>query len=149
FLDKTTPANYSALGKVRGVAPQTLRLHGLAYDAGGDRWLIPYSSSEENAVNLQLFYPNREKPNKFWLPELPAALYGFDKLMAADKGKLVLLCEGPFDAIALDYSIGAKHRDRHVIVASPGAFKAEWAEHFRGRKVRAFYDNDEGGRQHR
>src|SRR5262249_37432610 len=37
---------------------------------------------------------------------------------------------------------------KYVIVATPGAFKEEWADHFKGRKVRALYDNDEGGRRH-
>jgi hypothetical protein len=149
FFETTTSEHYSQLRAKRGIAPQTLRLHELAYDARCDRWLIPFKSSEGNVVNLQLYYPNRLKPNKLNLPELPAAIYGFHKLASAGTDRLVLLCEGPFDAIALDYSIGAKHRERYVIVATPGAFKAEWAERFRDRKVRAFYDNDEGGRQHR
>jgi hypothetical protein len=148
FLEKTTPAHYLQLKEKRGIASQTLKLHELAYDKARDRWLIPFKSGEGNVVNLQLYYPNVEKDNKRWLPELPSALYGFDKLTGG-KDKLVLLCEGAFDAIALDYSIGAHHRGNYAIVATPGAFKAEWAEHFRGRKVRAFYDNDKGGEQHR
>lgn len=149
YLDRTTPEHYLALKAKRGIAWQTLKLRELAYDAKWDRWLIPFKSSEGNVVNIQLYYPNREKPNKINLPGVQLALYGFDHLAAAGKDKPVLICEGPFDAIALDYSIGAKHRDRHVIVATPGTFKKAWVEYFRGRKVRAFYDNDEGGRQHR
>ncbi len=148
FLDQTTPDHYLALKAKRGIASQTLKIHELAYDPAGKRWLVPFKNSNGNVVNIQLYYPDREKDNKRWLPMLPTALYGFDKLMAADKKKIVLLCEGPFDAIALDYNIGATKRDRQVIVATPGAFKAEWAEHFQDRKVRALYDNDEGGRGH-
>jgi hypothetical protein len=149
-LGRTTPDQYSTLGKVRGVAPQTLRdVHQLAYCDAADCWLVPFKSSKGSVVNFQLYYPDREKPNKLNLPGLPTALYGFDRLAAADKAKPVLLCEGPFDAIALDYDIGAKHRPRYAVVATPGGFKEEWVEHFRGRKVRAFYDNDKGGEQHR
>ena len=34
-------------------------------------------------------------------------------------------------------------------MATPGGFKEDWAEHFRGYEVRAFYHNDKGGEQHR
>src|SRR5579885_1337899 len=145
-LAATTPANYAALGRARGgVAPQTLRRHELAYD--GRRWLVPFKSSEGGVVNLQLYEPGRPKPNKFNLPGLPTCLYGFDKLTAAAGDRTVFLCEGPWDAIALDYAVGPKHRDRYVFVAAPGAFKETWVEHFRGHKVRALYDNDEAGRR--
>ena len=152
YVKETRPEHYAALRAKRGIAPQTLSRHALAYDPPDRRWLVPFRSAKGNVVNVQLYYPDRPKggklPNKLNLPELPTALYGFDKLMAADKDKWVLLCEGPFDAIALDYSIGAENRPKYVIVALPGAFKEAWAEHFEGRKVRAFYDNDKGGRRH-
>ncbi|HJT76840.1 MAG TPA: AAA family ATPase [Gemmataceae bacterium] len=148
YLGQTTTAHRSALAKLRGVAPQALGRHELAHAGDLACWLVPFKSARGNVVNLLRFYPDREKPNKLLLPELPTALYGFDKLKAADKDKPVLLCEGPFDAIALDYSLGPPNRGKYVVVASPGAFKEEWAEHFRGRKVRAFYDNDQGGRNH-
>jgi hypothetical protein len=148
YLERTTPADYSALGKKRGIAPQTLRLHGLAFAQRMGAWLIPFRSSKENLATLQLYYPDKPKgKNKYNLPG-PTSLYGFDRLVAAPVDKPVLLCEGVFDAIAADYSIGAEHRAKYVVVASPGAFKKEWAPHFTGRKVRALYHNDEAGRRH-
>ncbi len=148
-LKGTTADRYSALGKKRGIAPQTLKRHGLAYDEGGARWLIPFKNAEGNVVNLQLYYPDAPKgQTKQNLPGLSTAIYGFEQL-AKDKERPVLICEGPFDAIALDYSLGANNRAKYAIVATPGTFKEAWAPHFRGRKVRAFYDNDKGGEQHR
>ncbi len=149
FLEQTTDNDYHRLKEKRGIALQTLKRHELAFDKARNRWLIPFKDGKGNVVNIQFYHPGREKPNKFNLPELPTALYGFDRLSNADKSLPVLLCEGPFDAIALDYSIGPENRSKYVIVASPGAFKREWAEHLRSRKVRAFYDNDKGGEQHR
>ena len=146
-FDATKAEHFSHLGKKRGIAPQTLRSHELAYDPEGDRWLIPFKNAKGSIVNIQFYYSDRPKPNKINLPGLPTCLYGFDKL--TDKAKPVLLCEGPFDAIALDYSIGHTHRDRYTIVATPGALKESWAEYFRGYQVRAFYHNDKGGEQHR
>src|SRR5262249_52781936 len=102
-------------------------------------------------INFQRYLWDKEKPNKLNLPELPAAIYGFHKLTddrrRRDRERPVFLCEGPFDAIALDYSIGSENRAKYVILALPGCFKEEWAEHFRGLKVRALFDNDDGGRQ--
>jgi hypothetical protein len=150
FLKRTTATEYSLLGKKRGgIAPQTLRNHELAFDPDLDRWLIPFKSSGENSiVNIQFYYWNQAKPNKFNLPGLTTSIYNLNKL----DGTLVrpaLTCEGPLDAIALDYAIGDKSRGRYDIVATPGGFKKGWEEFFRGRKVRLLYDNDKAGEQHR
>jgi hypothetical protein len=150
YLGQTTAEDYLRLKAKRGIASQTLKLHQLAYARDLGCWVIPFKNGKGNVVNIMRYWPDRPKgkgqpPNKLMLPELPTALYGFDKLVSADKDKPVLLCEGPFDAIALDYDIGATHRARYVIVAAPGAFKEDWTEHFEGRKVLAAMDNDGGG----
>jgi hypothetical protein len=148
ILERTTNDHYLALKAKRGIASQTLGLHELAYDEPNDRWLIPFKSSNRNVVNIQFYYPNKDKPNKFNLPGLPLSLYGFDKLVdPANKSKPVLLCEGVFDAIAVDYNL-ENNRSHYVVIASPGAnFKPAWAEHFKGRKVRIPFDKDDGGRK--
>jgi hypothetical protein len=146
-LEQTTADHYSQLGRKRGIAPQTLRRHQLAYDREQDRWLMPFTSSNGNVLNMQLYYWNRNKPNKSNLPGLPTSIYNFPQLVKAGD-KPVLLCEGPFDAIALDYSIGPHNRSKYAIIAVPGSgFKQEWVPHFKGLKVRALYHNDNGGRQ--
>ncbi|VTS01592.1 -like protein : Uncharacterized protein OS=Nitrolancea hollandica Lb GN=NITHO_3110008 PE=4 SV=1: Toprim_2: AAA_25 [Gemmata massiliana] len=148
YLEATTDDHYRTLKQKRGIALQPLKRHGLAYDPDNDRWLIPFKSAAGSVVNIQRYYPNRgEKPDKFNLPGLPTVLYGLDRL-SDDKERIVFLCEGPFDAIALDAHIGTK-RAKYDIVATPGTLQEKWVEHFRGRKVRALYDNDKGGDQHR
>jgi hypothetical protein len=145
-LEATTAAQRSRLASLRGVSPQTVARHEWAYDAGLGCWLIPFKNERGNVVNLVRYFPDRKKPNKFKLPLLPTCIYGFDRLAKADaKGKFVYLCEGPPDALAADYGFGEKHRGRNVVVATPGAFKEDWAEHFRGFKVRLLYDNDGAG----
>lgn len=146
LLEATTKDHYLTLKAKRGIASQTLRSHELAYDEAEDRWLIPFKSSKDSVVNIQLYYPNKPKPNKYNLPELPTALYGFHTL-TGDKDKTVYLCEGPFDAIALDYNIGHKNRHKYIILATPGSFKEEWAPHFAGLRVKVCHDNDKGGRE--
>jgi hypothetical protein len=145
-LARTTAEHRGRLARARGVAPQTLARHDLAYDEAARRWLVPFRNAQGNIATMQLYYPGRPRPNKLMLPVLPTALYGFDKLAAPDKAKPVFLCEGPWDALALDYALGL-HRSRYVITATPGFFKEVWAQHFRGRKVRVLNDNDDGGRK--
>jgi hypothetical protein len=155
YLEQTTTEEYAALKRKRGGIPvQTLKRHQLAYAKDLGFWLIPFKNDKGNVVNLMRYHPDRPKgkglpPNKLMLPGLPTALYGYDRLVdPKNKDKKVLLCEGPFDAIALEYSIRAENRPKYVIVAIPGAFKEEWTKYFKDRKVRAFYDNDKGGHDH-
>jgi hypothetical protein len=147
WLERTTSDHRLDLKAKRGIASQTLATHELAWCEDLGCWLIPFKNPKGNISNLQLYYPDRGKPNKFFLPGLPTSLYCFDRLMTGDMSRDVLLCEGPFDAIAVDYNIGSGNRKKYVVMASPGtSFKPEWAVHFRGRNVRILFDNDESGR---
>jgi hypothetical protein len=149
-LEETTCEDYLDLKARRGIASQTLEKHRLAHCKPLGCWLLPFFNAKGNPVNLQRYRPDEDKGRKYmFLPGLPTALYGFDQLATADRKKPVLLCEGVFDAIATDYNLGYKHRDRYCVVASPGTLKEDWAPYFEGRKVRALYDNDDGGEQHR
>jgi hypothetical protein len=146
YLARTLPGHYRALRARRSLATQRLRAHQLAYAEGLGCWLVPFKDASGNVVNILRYYPDGREPNELMLPGLPAAIFGLDRLAGADRRLPVLVCDGPFDAIALDHSVGAGNRGRYVIVATPGAFEGEWAGRFRGRKVRVFYGNDEGGR---
>lgn len=148
FLDATTDEQYRALKEKRGgINLQTLKRHALAYDEVLDRWLIPFKNEKGTVVNIQLYHPNRPKPNKLNLPGLATRLFGLERL-SSDKDRIVFLCEGPLDALAFDSHVGIK-RAKYDIVATPGTFQEKWCKHFEGRKVRALYDNDKGGDQHR
>jgi hypothetical protein len=145
FLAATTDIDYSCLQEYRGgIALQTLKRHELAFAADLGCWLLPFKNAEGEVINLQRYWPDRKKPNKFNLPGLDLALYGFEQL-AKHRSKPVLLCEGALDAIALDYNLG-HNRGKYVIMAIPGAFKEVWVPHFKGCKVRCFFDHDDGGR---
>lgn len=141
----TETDDYRALKARRGIAIQTLQRHGVGWDRSHARWQIPFRSREGNVVNVQLYEPHSGR--KLNLPELPVTLYGLDRL-SDDKKRILFLCEGPFDAIALDYHLGLK-RGKYDILATPGPFQERWIEYFRGRKVRALFDNDKGGEAHR
>ena len=98
-----------------------------------------------DVVNIQTY--SLTDGRKFNLPGLATSIYGLERL-SSDKKRILFICEGPFDAIALDYHLGIK-RGKYDILATPGTFQEKWAEHFAGRKVRALYDNDKGGDAHR
>jgi 5S rRNA maturation endonuclease (ribonuclease M5) len=155
LLKRTTREDYLRLKNKRGIASQTFAKHEWAYDSSGlsgplskPSWWIPFKNADGNIVNIQFYYPEKqEMPNKYNLPRpVLWALYGFDRLKNANHDSQVLLCEGPLDAVASDYAVGANNRPKYVVVATPGSsFKAEWAEHFKDRKVWVLSDNDKGG----
>jgi len=58
----------------------------------------------------------------------------------------VYLCEGEWDAIALQWLLSALHRPGVVLcVPGVGTFKQEWVPWFNGRTVHVLYDADEAG----
>jgi hypothetical protein len=151
YLRQTRDDDYRRLKDLRGgISLQTLKRHGLAYagerhgEAYGGEWIIPFKSAAGKIANLQLY--SEKNGRKLNLPGFRTCLYGLDRL-SNDPKKIVFLCEGPFDCIALDFHLGLK-RGKYDIVGSPGPFKAEWAPIFQGRKVRALFDNDRGGESH-
>jgi hypothetical protein len=144
-LERTSERDYQDLRERRGgISLQMLRHHDLAYDKSLQRWLIPFKNREGNVMTLQLYYLRDGR--KMNLPGIGTYLFNFNAL-PDDKKLWVFLCEGPFDAIALDYALDTK-RDRYVILAIPGTFKEEWVSYFAGRKVRCLFDNDAGGKIH-
>ena len=145
-VEGTTDKHFQALKAKRGISVQTLKRHGLAYDIQTAHWLIPFKNEKGSVVNLQRY--NLKSGKKYNLPGLSLSLYGAHQLPSSDPSKIVYLCEGPFDAVALDYQLKNK-RGNYDIVACPGPFQKAWAELFRDRKVIALFDNDAGGDSHR
>ena len=97
---------------------QTLNRHGLAWNRANDCWLVPYKSSKGNVQNLTRYWTADGR--KLSLPMLPLRLYGLDTLQ--QRSSTLFVCEGPFDAIALDQHLtNNKTRNRYDILAVPGA----------------------------
>ena len=144
LLAFTTDQHYQQLKMKRGIGIIGLKRHKLAYNPVEKCWLIPFKDRKGRVLTLQFYYPaNGRKEN---LPG-PTKLYNYDQFVE-DKERIVLLCEGPFDAIALDHHIGSAYRKKYNILAAPGTFKDSWAELLEGYKVRGLYDNDKGGKAH-
>jgi hypothetical protein len=80
---------------------------------------------------------------------MPLQMYGLDAL-SADKGRILFVCEGPFDALALETHLCAvKKRKLFDVLAVPSAnvFREKWLKYLKGRTVRLVFDNDEAGRK--
>src|SRR5690606_8649866 len=106
---------------------QTLKRHGLAWHARNKCWLIPYFSKEGGVQNLTRYYPATGR--KFGMPGLPLRMYGLDQF-SDDARRKVVVCEGAWDAIALDQHFREKKtRKRYDILAVPAAnvFHESWA----------------------
>lgn len=145
-FEETSDAEYHSLRDKRGLPLQTLKRHGLAWDATTDCWLIPYKSEAGKVQNLTRYF--LETGDKLTLPGLPLRLYGLDQLRL-DDNRTLFVCEGPFDAIALDQHFREKKtRERYDILAVPSAnvFNRDWLKHLKGRTVRLLLDNDKAGR---
>ena len=141
-LEDTTDANLRQLKAKRGWALQTIKRHGIAWD--GRYYLLPFKSPEGRVKNLLRYNGNR----KLNLPVLRKCLYGLDTVEGGDR--ILVVCEGPFDAIALDAHLRqCKTRSRYDIIAAPDAstFREEWAKYLADRKVYLFYDNDTAGQK--
>ena len=148
-LESTSDADYRRLSRLRDLSLQTLKRFGLAKLDDSSCWLIPFKSSKGKVLNLVRYFPKRKDSKCRNLSGLPVCLYGVDQ-MSYDADRLFFLCEGPWDAMALDQHLRQKKtRERYDVVAVPGAtiFKEPWSEFFRGRKVRIVYDNDDAGRK--
>ena len=102
WLKQTTDADYHRLRDKRGLPLQTLKRHGLAFNADAREWLIPFRNRRGEVVNLVRYLPSTGQ--KLNLPGLAVSLYGLDTL-SKDCSKPLFLVEGSFDAMALDHHL--------------------------------------------
>jgi hypothetical protein len=153
YLKETTAANYEMLLHKRQLPIEVLREHGVAWAADMPCWLVPYRSRAGRIVTMLRYMPWRSENNKWLLPLLGTWLYGLDRLrpMGQRSETVLVLCEGLWDAIALDYHLGlGGQKDQFDVVAlhSSGSFRPEYCEYLSGYcQVWLCLDNDQAGRQ--
>ena len=146
LLRETTDREYHPLRDKRNLPVQTLRRNGVAWNGADGCWLIPYKSETGRVQNLTRDFLGTGR--KLSLPGLSLRLYGLDKL-SSDAERTLFVCEGAFDAIALDHHlVSNKTRTRYDIIAVPcaGTFNVSWLKYLKGRTVRLVFDNDKAGR---
>ena len=153
-LKQTSDALYKELAKERGLKVSTLKRWELAFSFIRQKWLIPAKNADGKLANLYLYDDGGVLSSPDCLPQL----FNVHRLTKAHKKLWV--CEGPWDAMAWEESLGLLKQKGHryalttnpaesilktqAVVASPGCgnFRAEWARHCKNRDTIILFDND-------
>ena len=134
------PAAMRIMTEKRGLTRETLKTYKVGFD--GQRFTIPIYDEDGELVNVRRYKPNaREHKDKMlsWgVGHGEGRIYGLETLAEHDD---ILYTEGEMDRlIALQNGIPAV-----TDTAGAATFKAEWAKHFKGKRVYIAYDEDQAG----
>lgn len=142
--DQTSEKTYTDFAKERGLSANVLKRNGLAFDGATQRWLLPILNPEGNLVNLMTYDESLQKGKTRSTPTCARHLYLANKI--AETGP-IYICEGEWDALALESLMDKVGITTASVVAVPGAetFKKEWIPLFNKRDVILLYDNDASG----
>lgn len=139
---ETRRADWLALSKDRSIPAGILKARGLAKCGDSSRWLIPCFNPKGSVLNLRI-YSRGELINT---DGCKSRLFGERNLRNSDVKIPVYLCEGEWDAMALDWLLREAGIEA-IVVALPGAttFPTKWAEWFKDRTVTCVFDADPAG----
>jgi hypothetical protein len=149
FLETVAAENVSlikgkpmlSLVKSRGIKAATMRRWGVGYSAPLGHYTIPVRGPH-TLMDLRIY-----KLGKKTMTTAGASVWlvGYEKL-AAHPDWPVYLCEGEWDAMALD-EIFTMCKIKAVVLGVTGAgiFKKDWVIDFQGRDVVLVYDHDDSG----
>ena len=109
----------------------------------GSQYTIPIKNDKGITTDIRLFRLGKKIMST---PTCQTGLFGMSRLAKSHPEHPVYVCEGEWDAIAMDWML-RQNGKKATVVGLPGAttFKEEWVYFFKGRNVIAFHDNDEAG----
>jgi hypothetical protein len=144
-FEMTSKDHYRELEVQRGLPQKVLRRAGCAWNPLIARWIVPVRNHHGSIVDLQRWCRDRKPVGT---SACESGLWGMEALVNAPPEFVVDICEGFWDAMAMDYMNRSLHR-KSIAVALPGAhvFKKEWLPHFQRRKVFWWFDHDVTGRE--
>ncbi len=130
-----------ALAIARGLPRSAFEGWGIGWN--GQFYTIPIRNGRGVIVDLRRYRPGGKAQST---PGASTGLIGAERLAESRRGEQVFVCEGEWDAIALQFLLN-KLGVGGVCVGVPGAntFKKEWIPLFDGKPVQTLYDNDEAG----
>lgn len=144
---RTRDEDYKKLAAHRDLPIRALKRYGLAWDAEGERWLLPVRN--ERGFVRDVRHWSYKTGAWYSTKGCKAHLFGLQRLseVAAGRKPIFWLCEGEWDAIAFSEMLVRVERRGDAVLAVPGAdtFKPDWAQFFAQRRVRLCYDNDDAG----
>lgn len=145
------------LAENRSLHVESLKRWGIAASPLDNAFLMPQHNLKNKFANLMRIIPVEGSYVAYSTPGCKLHLFGTKSLLKQQT--TLWVCEGPWDAIALDEALhkvrhtgrswiahlGEQHAAKtHGVIAVPGAgtFNVEWLQFFRNRDVRLVYDND-------
>jgi hypothetical protein len=139
--EEATDADWEKLSTSRRIPVEILKTRRLAF--AGERWLIPGCGENGRFRDLRVY----NFKQIISAAGCKSCLYGVEKLSKSKPGSRVWVCEGEWDALALEWLLEVAGITDQTVTAVPGAsvLKDEWVHLFNGREVVCAYDNDEAG----
>ncbi|MFA5864239.1 MAG: CHC2 zinc finger domain-containing protein [Phycisphaerae bacterium] len=137
-----TEEEKNRLAKSRNLPPEAFE--GFGFGWSGSLFTLPLFDFNGQFINLLWYHPKEKIKSA---PRCQSGLFRADVLADTEReNEPVFLCEGPWDAIALEW-LRTKSHAKGIVVAAPGVnvFKNEWCNSFRGREVFIGFDNDQPG----
>ena len=151
-LGNTEQQHYKKLSALRGNLPwQAFELAGMAFD--GLRWILPLRNFSNEIINLYVWRPDAKKPRLMSTASISTSLYWAGDVPPPEQPNHwpIYLCEGEWDAIALEWlrreACTKKDQKIGTILAVHGAnnFDQSLSKYFDGREVKLVYDKDGSG----
>ena len=133
------------LAKHRGLPVEAFEGYGLGWD--GEKYTLPIYDARGKVTDVRRYYMHNKKLKPYGIPKGKVGMFNADALNDPQlRSEPVFVCEGEWDAIALNWLLRKNKADGFAI-GVPGAntFKIIWAELFAGRDVTLCYDNDHAG----
>lgn len=137
------------VAKDRRVSVDTLLRWGLRRSIIDNEWIlpaygIPKPGEETEIANLYRWSEMSGKRRLLSSPKPPFAISLFGTQFWDQSLSEVFICEGPWDAMALEEEAVKEGRHEFNIVAVPGCetFREEWVKLFSRKHVTLIYDND-------
>jgi len=132
-----------ALSKARSLSLKTLERAQIGYNPATRTYILPVKDITGQKIWDLRIYKNKKLLST---ASCKTGLYGWHKLDGTQVN--IWLCEGEWDALAMEEALKNLNRNGEAVVAVPGAntFKQEWVSLFRDMNVNVLYDNDKAGR---
>ncbi len=145
YFSETTAAHYKSLSSLRNnLDPLAFEDAELAFDSIYKEWWIPVRNEKGSVINLRIWKPETNILRN--LGGCSTSLYNLDRMPSVCHK--VLLCEGEWDCIAMEWFLTHNKIKDTCVLGVPGAstFKGEWIKYFTNKEVTLLYDNDDAGR---
>jgi len=129
------------LAKHRGIPARVLRSYGVG--CNGDRYTLAVRDHQGRIVDIRQY----DTKQKIMMSTAGCNVGLLNAhLLQERQSEPVYLCEGEWDAMAIDWLLQL-NKAPGIVLAVPGAgvLKAEWVPWLAGRKIHTLYDLDEAG----